>query len=176
MKKNLLSVLILALMLVNIVMTAIMMISVMSTNQKTGDLVASVAAAINLEVYDPGGNAVGSVPLSQTETYSLSDRLTIELHPSVNEEGKSNASLILFYMSLSMNKEHEDYKNLGSTVTGGNFDIQIKDAVSSVISNYTEQECRDNFDLIRDEMLTAVQNLFQSSFIYRISLSDVVYQ
>lgn len=49
MKKNLLSVLILVLMIVNIAMSAVMMISVTSTNQKTAALMDSIGTAMNLE-------------------------------------------------------------------------------------------------------------------------------
>lgn len=55
MKKNLLSILILALLIVNIALTAVMMVSVIGTNSKTGELVSSIAAVMNLEYYDPAG-------------------------------------------------------------------------------------------------------------------------
>ena len=54
MKKNLLSVLILVLMVVNIAMSAVMMISVTGTNQKTSALLDSIGAAMNLELFAPG--------------------------------------------------------------------------------------------------------------------------
>ena len=54
MKKNLLSVLILVLMIVNIALSAVMMINVLSTNQKTAALMDSIGAAMNLEMYQPG--------------------------------------------------------------------------------------------------------------------------
>ena len=68
MKKNLLSILILALLIVNIALTAVMMVSVIGTNSKTGELVSSIAAVMNLEYYDPDGEASNGVPLSQTAT------------------------------------------------------------------------------------------------------------
>ena len=56
MKKNLISVIILALLVVNIVLTGIMMASVLSTNKKTASLVTDVASAINLELEGGWGN------------------------------------------------------------------------------------------------------------------------
>lgn len=178
MKKNLLSVLILALLIVNVVLTAIMMVSVIGTNKKTGDLVTSIATVMNLELYPPGSESEVNVPLSETATYSLADRLMIQLKPTVNEEGKSTgASMIVFYMSLSMNTEHKDYEKLGSTEKMSSLEIDIKNAVASVVQDYTEQECRDNLDgQIKAEILSAIQSLFQSDFIYRVSISDVIYQ
>lgn len=178
MKKNLLSVLILALLIVNIVLTAIMMVSVISTNGKTGELVTSIATVMNLELYDPNGNTEGSVPLSQTATYPLTDRLMIQLKPSTDVNGHSTgANMITFYMSLAMNMEHKDYETMGSADKLAGLEIEIKDVVASVLQEYTEQECRENLDgPIREEILTALQKMFQSDFIYRISISDVYYQ
>lgn len=176
MKKNLLSVLILALLIVNIVLSTIMMISVIGTNKKTAQLVTSIATVMNLELYEPGGETANSVPLSQTATYSLADRLVIQLKPTVSADGKTTNKMITFYMSLAMDTEHKDYEKLGSAETLAGLEIQIKDAVASVLQDYTEEDCRNNSDQIKAEMLTAVQDLFQSDFIYKIAISDVVYQ
>ena len=48
MKKNLLTVLILALLIVNIALTAVMMISVSGTNKKTAALVETIATVMDL--------------------------------------------------------------------------------------------------------------------------------
>ena len=50
MKKNLLTIIVIALLIVNIVLTGIMMISMMGTNKKTADLVSDIAAVLNLEL------------------------------------------------------------------------------------------------------------------------------
>ena len=66
MKKNLLSVLILALLVVNIVLTTIMMLSITKTNSKTAELVTNIATVMNLELYGPGGTAEEQVALEDT--------------------------------------------------------------------------------------------------------------
>ena len=66
MKKNLLSVLILVLMLVNIALSAVMMTNVISTNQKTAELMDSIGAAMNLELYTPGAGPEVSRPNTET--------------------------------------------------------------------------------------------------------------
>ena len=50
MKKNMLSILILALLIVNIVLTAIMMFSITGTAKKTSALIDDISAAINLDL------------------------------------------------------------------------------------------------------------------------------
>ena len=178
MKKNLLSVLILALVIVNIVMNAIMMISVIGTNSKTGDLVASVAAVLNLELYKPGGESAGrNVSLDQTAVYSLNDRLMIQLKKSTDAEGKATgADMVTFYMALDMNKEHDDYAKYGTDEFLNNLVIEIKAAVAQVVQDYTEQEFRNNTEAVTEEILIAIQDLFGSDFVYKVVISDVVFQ
>ena len=72
MKKNLISILILALLIVNIVLTAIMMFSVTSTNSKTAALVTDIASAISLDIEGMRSGA-SAVPLENTVTYTIAD-------------------------------------------------------------------------------------------------------
>ena len=53
MKKNLMSVIILALVAVNLVLTGIIMFSTVSANRKTIQLVDDIAAILNLELEKP---------------------------------------------------------------------------------------------------------------------------
>lgn len=170
MKKNLLSVLILALLIVNIVLTTVMMVSIVSTNSKTGKLVTSIATVLNLEYNEPGKETVEEIPLSQTDTYNM-EELTILLSPDAEGE----QAYIVFDMALAMNTKHKDYKKLGSSETLAEYDMMIRSTVEDVVSSYTREDCRDNFDEIRDEILEAIQGLFQSDFIYRVAVSNVKY-
>ena len=89
MKKNLLSIIILALLVVNIVLSAIMMISVTSASKKTAALVSDISTIIGLEIDGlPKSETVGSVSMANTEVYNISDELTIPLKN--DEDGTSH--------------------------------------------------------------------------------------
>ncbi len=171
MKKNLLSVLILVLMIVNIALSAVMMINVVGTNQKTAALMDSIGVALNLELYTPG---VGpEVSLADTDTYVM-ETMTIPLaYATTNtEDGSAKQVYIVFDISLLMDKTHEDYADGVGTVDSSV--SVIKDAIFEVVSNHTEEECRTSFTGdIRNEILTSIQNLFKSKFIYGITLSNI---
>ena len=82
MKKNLISIVILALLIVNIVLTAIMMFSVTSTSRKTAALVDNIATALNLELSANGNGEDAErepIPMSDTATYDISEQMTIPL-------------------------------------------------------------------------------------------------
>ncbi len=175
MKKNLLSVLILVLMLVNIALSAVMMTNVISTNQKTAELMDSIGAAMNLELYTPGAGP--EVSLANTETHVMSQMMIPLAYSQVtNEDGTTGTSskqiYLVFDISLLIDKTHEDYAEYSGKI--GDYDTMIQDAIERVVSNYTEEECRASFTGdIRNEMITAVQNLFESKFIYGITLSNI---
>lgn len=178
MKKNLLSVLILVLMIVNIAMSAVMMMSVVGTNQRTAALMDSIEAAMNLELNSPG--SVSDVSLTDTETYNVG-QMTVHLAYSeiVGEDGTVTTSdkqmYIVFDIALLLDKTHADYEQYGGE-NMSQYDSMIKDAIEQVVMNYNEEECREDFSgAIRDEILVAIQNLFHSKVIYGITLSNVKY-
>ena len=63
MKKNLMTVLILALLVVNIVLTSVMLVSIVGTNKKTAQLVDNITTAMNLELPFRGMKKQRMLPL-----------------------------------------------------------------------------------------------------------------
>lgn len=178
MKKNLLSILILVLLLVNIALTTVMMLSVTGTNKKTAELVTSIATVLNLELYNPGGIPVADVPLSDTDTYVM-EGLMIPLKRStvVNEDGTTTTSTkqnyFIFTLSLFQNTKHEDYKANGGEENMASKAKVIEDTITKLVSTHTLEECQDDLESIRDEMLLEIQKLFDSNFIFKIGLSGM---
>lgn len=166
MKKNILSVLILALLVVNIALTGIMMFGVMSTNKKTAALIDNIMTVMNLELTIPGEPEV-QISLADTATHDVTGELTIPL------SGGDKQTYIMFNVSLLMNTKGEGYKDYGETI--GDRESLIKDAITSVVSKYTEAECRNDFEAIKEEMLESIQTLFQSDFIYKIAINGIKY-
>ena len=76
MKKNLLSVIILALLVVNIVLTSIMMVSVMGTMKKSSKLIDGISSALALEVNESGAagaEAESAVAMEDLVVYKIED-------------------------------------------------------------------------------------------------------
>ncbi len=171
MKKNLLTVLILALIMVNIVLTTVMMFSVMSTNKKTAKLVNNIATVLNLEWTEPGEDPSenAAISLADTAVYNINGSMTIPL--AMDENGKQG--YIVFDVSLSMNKKDKDYKKYSETMAER--ESLVKDVITSVVTSHTQAECRNNFEGLKEEILEAIQNLFGSKFIFDVGLSGVKY-
>ena len=171
MKKNLMTVLILALLVVNIVLTSVMLVSIVGTNKKTAQLVDNITTA-GLAQYHSLPSAPSSlryVALTDTEVYNIADSMTIPL----KSEAGAKQDYIMFDVSLSINKKHKDYKTYGSSDTLASYENLIKDAITATVSAHTEDECREDMEGLKEEILKSVQDLFQSDFIYKVAISGV---
>lgn len=171
MKKNLLSILILALLVVNLIMTGIMMFSVLNQSQKTASLVGKIAQAVDLETSTTEEEEETVVSMGDTAVYVLTDKLTIPL--ATGEDGKDHYFVVS--VSLSMNKKDKDYKTYGTDEAMAEKEGLIRAEIISVIGQYTLDECRQNVDAIRQEILDRLQTMYGSKFIFNVSFSDTVF-
>lgn len=171
MKKNLISIGILALLIVNTVLTAIMLFSVLGTNKKTAALVGDIAKAINLELSDGTTEAEGeeTISIANVATYTITD-MTIPL--KTGEDGKDHYAMIS--VSLSMNTLHDDYATYGEDVV--NKEDLLKGQINAVVSQYTVDEARANSAGICQEILGRIQQLYNSDFIFDVTFSSALFQ
>lgn len=181
MKKNLISIVILALLVVNLVLTAIMMFGVLSTNKKTAALVGKIASAISLDLGESaeGGEAVKQVSIEDTVTYTIAD-MTIPLKKSApagdgEAEDKDNKDhYALISVTICMDSKSKDYKTYGEEIATR--EDLIKGQINEAVSQYTIEEIQADSRLIKDEILKKIQALFNSDFIFDITLPKENYQ
>lgn len=159
MKRNLLSVLILALLVVNIVLTAVLMFSVVGTNNKVAALVTDIGTILQLDMGTADGNGEAELNVADIEMYNIPDSMTI--HLKTTEDGRDHYCIVS--VALSVNTKHEDYKKYGATIS--NYESLIKGEVDQVIGNYTKEDAEANKEAIADEILTRIQELYDSTFI-----------
>lgn len=176
MKRNLISILILALLIVNIVLTAVMMFSVVGTNSKTAALVTDIASAISLDLNGNKGNAQVNVPIADVVPYTIAD-LQILLKketPAEGEEADTSDHYAVLSVTLSMNSKHKDYKTYGEDMATR--EDLIRGEIIEVVQQYTLKEAQSHPEQIQDDILARVQELFGSDFIFNVSLSNKLLQ
>lgn len=174
MKKNLVSIMILALLIVNVVLSSITLLSVATTNKKTAALVGDVAAAINLDlgVSGEGEEEEKSVPMENIVTYDIAE---MTLPMKRGEDGKDHYALLS--VTLSMDSKHKDYKAYGDLTTRESL---IKGEINDVVGRYSMDEIGADRhaveEAMREEILERIQALFDSDFIFDVTLSSSLYQ
>lgn len=168
MKRNLLSIIILALLVVNIVLSAIMMVTVSSASRKTAALVSDISTIIGLEINGlPASDvAANNVTMAETAVYNITDEMTIPLKN--DEDGTSHYAV--GNVSLSLNTTHKDYATYNEESLAASEGI-IKDIIFSVMGSYTMEEARNNSEQIKSEMLEKIQEKFDSEVIYGVSFN-----
>ena len=149
MKKNLLSILILALLIVNIALSAITMFSVTSTNKKTAAVVTQVASVLNLELPAADGEDAESTGVSMADTaiYDIEGEMTILL--SKGDDGASHYAVIK--ATISMDTTNEGYETYGADIKSR--ESLIKGEISEVMSGYTADEVQARSAEIQDEII-----------------------
>ncbi|MCR5251190.1 MAG: hypothetical protein K6E50_11340 [Lachnospiraceae bacterium] len=170
MKKNLLSIVILSLLVVNIVMTAVMLFSVIGTNKKTAEIVTDIAGILSLELGTDGSGATGMPSPEDTEYYTIPD-MTITTRRA---EGETKDTYCIIAITMGLNKTHEKYATYGGEAMANYVDM-IKGEVIAVIGQYTADEIRLMQPEICDEILKRVQARLGNDVIYDISISNIVF-
>jgi flagellar FliL protein len=168
MRKNILTIFILALSIINVVLSAIIIFAIVPTANKTNNLVNRVASIIDLELESPDGSKK-QIPVSDIAVYDIEDKITVRLKDS--EYGRHYASL---FLSLSINKKHPDTEKLQPLIAE-NENI-IKGFVTEEFSEYTIDDVKDNQQIIKDRVLERVQDYFQSDFVINVSFGNLISQ
>lgn len=169
MKRNLLSIIVIALLVVNIALTAVIMVSVVGASKKTAALVADIATLAKIDISGLPTTALteeNNVTMADTAVYNITKELTIPL--KLGEDGVAHYAV--GNVSLSLNKNHADYKTYNEETLATSEGI-ITDIIFSVLGNYTVEEARSNSEQIKAEMLEKIRAKFDSEVIYGVSFN-----
>ncbi len=170
MKKGIVHVIILALVIVNLILTSIMMFAIVPSMKNSNSLVEKVAKAIDLEIEGVYSSDSTELSMDQVAVYNLSEKMTITL--AKGADGKEHYAVIV--AALSMNKGSEDYKKYADTLESG--ERKIRQVIDSVVSQYDSEGLKVNKDKIRQIVLEELQEMYDSKFITEVVFSDVTIQ
>lgn len=171
MKKNLITVVILALVLANLILTAILTITILPETKKANALITQISSAIELELDSGTADADAvKVPMDKVVPYNIEDSMTINLKDS--GDGKTHIAVLT--VSLSMNSESDGYKTYGETIAEKA--SLIKNEVNAVVSQYTYEEFTSDQQAVKDAILADLQKMFDSDFITEVGFPTVTCQ
>lgn len=170
MKKNLITVITLALVVVNLVLTVILTITILPETKKANELITKVCSAIDLDLESGSATSNANIPIDQIDVYDIEDQQTINLKSS--GDGKDHFAMIT--VSISMDKKNKDYKDLQPEVE--NKVELIKGEINNIVSQYTIEEIKDNQSAVQNEILKDLQKMFGSDFIVAVGFPTAQYQ
>ena len=167
MKKNILTIVIMAATLINVILSAVLVFSVMPAMNKTSNLVDKVASVIDLEIEDAN---------AEEQEYTMDDldpyqktydpAVNINLKKEAGDDTNHYAQLSGF--TLSFNTKAEDYSEISESIQGN--DVYVDDIVKETISSYSAS----SIDLVkvRAEIVKKIQEKYNTKAVVEISLKD----
>ena len=172
MKKNLMSVLIMALVFVNVVLSAVIMITLVPTAKQSNELITQVCTAIKLELESGKVYNANTVPLDQTDVVLITgeDVQTFTLKRGADNEDH----YVVTKVSAVLNKEDTDYAEKQPQIQGR--EALLQEIAINTFLKYTEIRTPEGQEEIRSDMLEQMQELFDSDFIIAINFSETNYQ
>ena len=170
MKKNLITVITLALVVVNLVLTVILTITILPETQKANELITKVCSAIDLDLESGSATSHANIPIDQIEVYNLDDEQTINL----KQDGDGKDHFAMITVSISMDTKNSDYKDLKPQVEE-KVNL-IKGDINNIVSQYTIDEIKNNQSAVQDEILKDLQKMFGSDFIVAVGFPTAQYQ
>lgn len=176
MKKNLMSVLIMALVFVNVVLSAVIMITLVPTAKQSNELITQVCSAIKLELESGKVYNANTIPVGQTAVRTLTGETAGTFTLKKGADGKDH--YVVTKVSITLNKEDSDYEELEPQIGEENREILLQEIVSNTFIKYTYEEINtdEGQENVRNDMLEQMQELFDSDFIVAVNFSETNYQ
>lgn len=169
MKKNILTIIILAISLINTALIAVMIFTIVPAANNTNHLVDKVMSIIDLELENPDGSS--NVSVKDIAYYTLTDTVQCSL---TSNDGTDH--YLKVDVTLSENKKNEDYADLNGSVSDN--EKAMSGIISNVFSQYTKDEVKKQAtqDKIKKEILTQIHKLFNSNFIINVTFNNLLVQ
>ena len=169
MKKNLISVVILALVFANFVLTALLMFSVLPETKKANTLIEKVCSAIDLDLNSGAATGTSNVSIDDQEIYKVSTGEDLTTNLAEGKDGKTHYAVLNVSLVLNNYKKYtQDFLT--------NQDDTIKNDIIKVVSGYTFEQFNQNSDAIKDTILEDMQNLFGKDYVIGVNFSKLTAQ
>ncbi len=165
MKKNLMSVLILALCIVNLILNCLLVFVCMPSSQKVNSLITEIAAVLKLELV---GSDEPTVAIENIKVFQSTTDITINL----KDDGSGTPHYAVVSIAISMDGSSEDYTNLSTLLVEG--EGFINDDVRSVVEEYTitELNSQEVKNAIKKDVLKKIQKRFNTDCIYDVDFKN----
>jgi flagellar FliL protein len=169
MKKNLISVIILALTFANFVLTALLIFTVLPETKKANEMITAVCSAIDLELNSGAATGLSNLPIEQITTYSVNGGESITTNLK-SDDGKNH--YVIVTVSLSLNNESDNFTKYSPDVLTEK-DAIIQDDIIQIISGYTVDDFNGNVSDIKEQILADMQSMFGSDYVVGVNFSGL---
>lgn len=174
MKKSMLNVITLALVLINLVLTVLLTFSLVTTNNKTNSLITKVAEIIDLDVGGTQTSTTASTSVNMDDiTYvDVTNNDSKDITISYTDSGKTH--YVVLNVSIGLNSKAKDYTAKSTSIS--NAMTLIVSQVTTEALKYPYSAVTTNKTTIENNLLTYIQNQFQTDTVYSVTLTKILVQ
>ena len=173
MKKSMLNVITPALVLINLVLTVVLTFSLVSTNNKTNNLISKVAKIIDLDVGGTSsGSGTGNVNIDDIEYIDVMSGDSNSITVSYTDGGKTH--YVVLKVTIGLNKKSKDYETKS---------VSINNGMKLIVSQITNEALKYKYDsvvanktTIENNLLSTLRDQFQTEMIHSVTLSEILVQ
>lgn len=172
MKKSLLTIITFALVLVNLVLTAVMALTIVPEVKNVNSLISRVSEAIDLDIASGDEYSGGSnVSLENSVPYSPAENLTVPLKKG--EDGADHFAQVS--VTLYINNSSDSFDSFGAGDLSA-YDSVINSQITSTLSNYTKEELNDDISKAYDDIKDGLNAMFGNNLISKVEFSTFLPQ
>lgn len=167
MKKNILTIIILAAVLVNLTLSAVMLFVYLPNAQKMNNLITKICQVIELELESPLPKEEKPTVLAKDlDSYVIASDMVISL--AKGEDGR--ASYATVNASLVLNTKAEDYAVISALIPKQN--ARIKEIIQDELGKLTKETFQDSKETVKKRILEILQEEFTTECIYRLDFDN----
>lgn len=171
MKRNMLTIVILALSIVNLVLTALIVFSVVPNVNKTNNLIDQVAKIINLDLEAQNGNEK-IITSDDLENYALEEEVIINLKKDTDSSKERYA--VVSKISITLYNGVSDYDKVKKNIDEST--DSIYDTIRKGFNNYTIEEAKVNEDEIKANIIQMLNEKYGENVVQSIAFGSLIYQ
>lgn len=165
MKKNILTIVIMAATLINVILSAVLIFTVMPAMNKTSNLVDKVASVIDLNIEDASAEDQ-EWTIDDLVAYPKTYEATVNINLKKDAGDDSNHYAQLSGFSVSFNTKAEDYDSVYESISTN--DIYVDDIVKETISSYTVSTIDQT--KVKTEIVKKIQEKYNTKAVVLVSL------
>lgn len=169
MKKNLITVIILALCVVNLILNVMLVFVCMPSARKTNTLITEIASVLDLELASNDGQQ--SVELENMDNFNIEAQVV-----NLKDDGSGDSHYVQMGLTLGLDKSSKDYETLKTVLEGASG--AVFDEARNVVQNYTYAEVtnQETQKAIKKQILDNLQKKYATQCIYNVSFSKFTTQ
>ena len=170
MKKNILTIVIMAASIINLILSAVLIFSVMPTMNKTSNLIDKVSSVIDLEI-ESQSKEDELTPIQDMDNITVTYEKNVNINLQKDAGDDTNHYAVISGIVVSLDKEadgYSDVKKLMETST-----VYVEDIVKETISSFTASTITQPG--IKEEAIKRLQERYDTKCIVDISLPGYLF-